>query len=363
MTELLNNAPSYALKDISANEVNALINQVIEKNKNNMEELSELTLECTALLKSAQNKSNALSEQGIFKRLIGDVKGKNIKIQNAILNDTTNSLYAAQTVINKVMLECTTNRALIIALNDRVNAMYREFKDNQNYLLEQVTMLREVFVASYADQNLMPPEELLLLKEPSVEHSNSGCLTTSKETGSDHVLGSGEGSNTSHEIKKESDNLVEDPKLKRKLRALRKDGYTDEDIEKEFGKLYIGLRTTNSYTTRRLKFHPPKYEPKGLIGNKARYNKELKLFDSRKKKIEKFLNSKYRENYIIDKEWIYFINIDIYNRGLFRMRLDASEPEELLFKDVNTLSSIYINDGMISFTDSKYNKIKIRVPN
>ena len=239
-------------------------------------------------------------------------------------------------------------------------------KETENKIISLHLTNVAIQISEFANKNSIPLSQefetsLSILTGTSIEHSNSGYLTTSKETRADHMLGSREGSNTSHEGKKESDNLVEDPKLKRKLRALRKDGYTDEDIEKEFGKLYIGLRTTDSYTTRRLKFHPPKYEPKGLIGNKARYNKELKLFDSRKKKIEKILNSKYRENYIIDKEWIYFI--DEISCCLCRIRLDASEPEEKVFKDVNVLGSIYIKYGMICFTDSKYNEVKIRVPN
>lgn len=174
MAELLNIVSSYALTNVSPNEVGALIDQMIEKSKDNAEEISELTLECTSLLTSAQNKSNALSSQGIFKRLVGEVTGKNKKLQNAILNDNTNALYAAQTVINKVMLECTNNRTLLMAVNDRVSDLYLELKENQNDVLAQVAMMRKGFVAFY--QEFLKENEKQLRKIDKLEsYQNSMC--------------------------------------------------------------------------------------------------------------------------------------------------------------------------------------------
>ncbi len=151
MPDLLNIVSASTLTDVKSNEIGVLIDQMIEKSKNNAEEISELTLECTALLTSAGNKAAALSEQGVFKRLIGDVTGKNRKLQNAIINDNTNALYAAQTVINRVMRECTDNRTLLIAVNDRVSDLYLELAENQNEVLAQVSMMRKGFVAFYKE--------------------------------------------------------------------------------------------------------------------------------------------------------------------------------------------------------------------
>lgn len=174
MAELLNIVSSYALTNVSPNEVGALIDQMIEKSKDNAEEISELTLECTSLLTSAQNKSNALSSQGIFKRLIGEVTGRNTKLQNAIINDNTNALYAAQTVINKVMLECTNNRTLLVAVNDRVSDLYLELKENQNDVLAQVAMMRKGFVAFYKE--FLKENEKQLRKIDKLEsYQNSMC--------------------------------------------------------------------------------------------------------------------------------------------------------------------------------------------
>lgn len=174
MAELLNIVSSYALTNVSPNEVGALIDQMIEKSKDNAEEISELTLECTSLLTSAKNKSKALSSQGIFKRLIGEVTGRNNKLQNAIINDNTNALYAAQTVINKVMLECTNNRTLLMAVNDRVSGLYLELKEDQIGVQAQVAMVRKGFVAFY--QEFLKENEKQLRKIDKLEsYQNSMC--------------------------------------------------------------------------------------------------------------------------------------------------------------------------------------------
>ena len=174
MAELLNVVSSYALTNVSPNEVGALIDQMIEKSKDNAEEISELTLECTSLLTSAKNKSKALSSQGIFKRLIGEVTGRNNKLQNAIINDNTNALYAAQTVINKVMLECTNNRTLLMAVNDRVSGLYLELKEDQIGVQAQVAMVRKGFVAFY--QEFLKENEKQLIRIGKLEsYQSSMC--------------------------------------------------------------------------------------------------------------------------------------------------------------------------------------------
>lgn len=149
MAEELSIISSNLLTNVSESEVNELIEQMVEKSKNNMEEICELTLECTTLLSSTESRWTALSNQGVFKRLIGNITGKNQKLQNAILQDNTNALYAAQGVINRVMLECTNNRKLLLAVNDKISDLYLELKENQNDIAAAVLMARQAIVAFY----------------------------------------------------------------------------------------------------------------------------------------------------------------------------------------------------------------------
>ena len=73
MAEKLSIISPNLLTNVSESEVNKLINQMVEKSKNNLEEICELTLECTTLLSSTESRSTALSNQGVFKRLIGSI--------------------------------------------------------------------------------------------------------------------------------------------------------------------------------------------------------------------------------------------------------------------------------------------------
>ena len=47
------------------------------------------------------------------------------------------------------MLECTYNRKLLLAVNDRVSDLYLELKENQNDMVATVLMTRQAIVAFY----------------------------------------------------------------------------------------------------------------------------------------------------------------------------------------------------------------------
>ncbi len=174
MAEELSIISSDLLTDVSKTEVNELIEQMVEKSKNNMEEICELTLECTTFLSSAEGRSTALSSQGVFKRLVGSITGKNQKLQNAILQDNTNALYAAQSVINRVMLECTNNRKLLLAVNGRISNLYLELKESQNDIAATVLMTRQAIVAFYKkyQQEIKAQDERISRVE---EHVKDRC--------------------------------------------------------------------------------------------------------------------------------------------------------------------------------------------
>lgn len=149
MAETLQIISSGFLTDITETEINGVIEEIVLTSRENMDEICELTLECTALLSSAENRSAALSQQGVFKRVIGNITGKNQKLQNAILQDNTNAMYAAQGIINRVMSECLNNRKLMVAVNNRMNGLFLELKEDQIDLAAGVLMVRKAIVAFY----------------------------------------------------------------------------------------------------------------------------------------------------------------------------------------------------------------------
>lgn len=263
MAEELRIISSDLLTDVSKDEVNELIEQMIEKSKNNMEEICELTLECTTLLSSAESRSTALSNQGVFRRLIGSITGKNRKLQNAILQDNTNALYAAQGVINRVMLECMNNRKLLLAVNDRISDLYIELKEDQNDIAATVLMARQAIVAfykKYQDEILAQDKRISRIEEyekkrcPKCQNEMLPWQRICPYCGYIHPLKSDVSSEKTKQILSQISEIVKDEKLsedivwdltaKKMERVLRKaktlaeigkiPGYTEElatDIE------------------------------------------------------------------------------------------------------------------------------------
>lgn len=137
------------LKQLDGKEVAELINQIMEESKDNIEEISILTLECTTLLASADIRSSNLSNQSRFKRILNSITGKNRKIRDAIVRDQTNALYAAQEMINRVMRECNNNTKLMYAVNERINDIYIELKANQNEISYEVLKVRKAISEFY----------------------------------------------------------------------------------------------------------------------------------------------------------------------------------------------------------------------
>lgn len=171
---------STELTDVSEKEINDLIEKIVEDSKENFEELSELTLECTTLLASAESRSTALSEQGAIERVVGNITGKNDRLRNAILKDNTNALYTAQQMINCVMAESANNKKLFSVVNDRISDVYLDLKNTQNDLAENDSKIRKAIVAFYKQYK----EELLVNEErlTTVENSLKGkCENCNKE--------------------------------------------------------------------------------------------------------------------------------------------------------------------------------------
>ena len=222
MAEKLSLIPSSMLTDVNEVEVNEVINQIVEKSKGNMEEICELTLECTSLLSSADSKANALSNQGILKRLVGNVTGKNRKLQSAITENNMNALYAAQEVINRVMLECTHNRKLLLAVNDRVSDLYLELKNNQNDTQKELLRVRQAIVNFYEkyqeeilehDERISRLEEYEKVRCPNCHEELLSWQRVCSYCGYIHPLKVGTESEKTKEVLARISSLVKDEKL------------------------------------------------------------------------------------------------------------------------------------------------------
>lgn len=177
MADELNVISSELLVDVRETEVKQLINEIVEASKENMDEICELTLECTTLLTAAQGRQTALKGQGILKRLWGAATGKNQRIRDSVLENNTNALFVAQEMINRVMKECMNNRKLLLAVNDRLSDVYVELKENLNEQAAGILMIRKAVVSFYAQykEALLAQEKRILRVEEFAKERCPGC--------------------------------------------------------------------------------------------------------------------------------------------------------------------------------------------
>lgn len=138
-----------SLKNVSAKEIDSVIAEIMEISKDNVEDMVNLTVECTTYLSSSGNKAKGLSEQGPFKKIFRTLTGKNAKLRAAILEDNSNALYAAQSMINCVMQECNNNARLMLAINDRVSCLYWELQKDIDDAHQKTDDIRNGLVAFY----------------------------------------------------------------------------------------------------------------------------------------------------------------------------------------------------------------------
>ncbi len=103
-----------------AGEIDKVVEEMLQRSRDNYAQIEELALECSAALTSAKAKANGLSEQSLFARLWNAVTGKNERLRTAIEEDRAAAQYAMQQAINSVLKECTQNRLLALAVKSKL---------------------------------------------------------------------------------------------------------------------------------------------------------------------------------------------------------------------------------------------------
>ena len=101
-------------------EIDKVVEEMLERSRENYAQIEALALECSAALTSAKAKANGLSEQSLFQRLWNSVTGRNERLRKAIEEDRAAAHYAMQQTINSVLKECTQNRLLALAVKSKL---------------------------------------------------------------------------------------------------------------------------------------------------------------------------------------------------------------------------------------------------
>lgn len=104
------------VKVVDAKEIDYVIERMIADSKDNYQEISQLMLESTSALSSAEGRTKDMASRGFFKEKWDKLTGKDNKLKCAIEKDEIASQYALQEVINRVAEASERNLGLLCAL-------------------------------------------------------------------------------------------------------------------------------------------------------------------------------------------------------------------------------------------------------
>lgn len=135
----------YDLKVTQSDKVaiEKLISASLAEFKGKKEELEVLTLECISNISNSSSISAELSEQGVLKRLWGDITGKNRKMRVALYRNTANTQYAQQQILVKLIEQNATVMDFIAAIHKENHTITLDIKQQQldtNNRLQQVCL-------------------------------------------------------------------------------------------------------------------------------------------------------------------------------------------------------------------------------
>lgn len=141
------------IKSVKAEEIDAVIAQIIKESKENHEVMQELALECSASLSSAKSRSQAMGSRGVFKRIWDGITGNSARMRNAIVRDNIAAQYAMQQTITGVLKECTQNRALLMLVKGKLENEIIRLDTEIMHGDEQINRIRVALAGFY--QNYM----------------------------------------------------------------------------------------------------------------------------------------------------------------------------------------------------------------
>lgn len=115
-------------------EIDIIINRFIEKNNNDIEELNSMCLLAYTCINATEVKLKGLNEQGPIAKFWKRITGKNIKIQNSIMNDIKLSQVAALKLIEELLNNQVLTFRTILIINKKLNLTIKNFYKEINSL-------------------------------------------------------------------------------------------------------------------------------------------------------------------------------------------------------------------------------------
>ena len=219
---------------VNVKEIDKAIESFIQSSRENYAEIGELTLESVSLLTSMQARSNTLNKQKGFRKIWNSITGKDSELRDAVLEDNTAALYAVQKTINCVLCECVRNQQLALVVNDRLNAVYLELKDDQIGLSEDMVKIRKAIVALHEDYQVKIDQQNSKMKD-FADYVGGYCPVCRKRFMPDQIICPKCG--TIHSLKcknmeSKTRNKMEQISGIIQGKTLKQDGYWSKETEK-----------------------------------------------------------------------------------------------------------------------------------
>lgn len=126
------------LTDYEKGELDKLITNIIEENRNNSHIISKLVIEGTNLLRISDARFSELAEQNMARRFLGNITGKNRKLQNEANNNIVRAQYCSEQLILKLSQQNLMTVELITAVNNNLNSSVLELKKEISGIYERL---------------------------------------------------------------------------------------------------------------------------------------------------------------------------------------------------------------------------------
>lgn len=127
---------SECLTKEDKSDIEKQIEKIIETHKGNSYEINRLVFDSVTALTTSEARANELADQGMFKRFLGGLTGKNQRIQSEIDNGLARAQYASQQTLQKLAEQNLMSFELITAVNNKLNSSILEIEGEINNIYE-----------------------------------------------------------------------------------------------------------------------------------------------------------------------------------------------------------------------------------
>lgn len=133
---LLDLQKSGALTPQEKQEIDVLIERAIKEHKGNSAQINKLTMDSVTALTVSEARANELSNQDFFKRILGNITGKNQELRANIDRNITKAQYASQQMIQKLAEQNLLTFDIVTAINNKLNTLVIELDLEINQVYE-----------------------------------------------------------------------------------------------------------------------------------------------------------------------------------------------------------------------------------